>query len=108
MTTNGYYVKDLTKISKDLSKVILVDNSCSSFSQQLNNGIPIIPYFFKDDDIELIKLRNFLLNLSNLMNKVDDVRLLLKNYFKFEEWLKYDSCEQAFQKIFCERRETKS
>jgi CTD small phosphatase-like protein 2 len=68
----------------DLSRTVLVDNSASSFGVQLNNGIPIIPYFFKEDDIELIKLRNYLVALEALLNLGCDARVILKKYFKLE------------------------
>lgn len=64
-TTNGLYIKDLRIFDRDLSKVILVDNSILSFSFQLDNGVPIIPFIDNRTDSILPKLTEYLLSLSN-------------------------------------------
>ena len=46
----GAHVKDLRILNRDLSKVILVDNAAQSFAWQIDNGIPIIPYFRGHED----------------------------------------------------------
>jgi CTD small phosphatase-like protein 2 len=43
--TTDLFVKDLSKINRDLSKVVLVDNSAYSYAMQLDNGIPILPFY---------------------------------------------------------------
>ena len=42
---SDFYVKDLSQINRDLKDVVLVDNSTYSYSMQIDNGIPIIPYY---------------------------------------------------------------
>jgi CTD small phosphatase-like protein 2 len=39
------YVKDLRIIDRPLSSMVLVDNCPFSYIYQLNNGIPILPYY---------------------------------------------------------------
>jgi len=39
------YVKDLRVIDRDLSQILLVDNAAYSYSPQIDNGIPILPYY---------------------------------------------------------------
>lgn len=54
------YCKDLSRINRDLSKMILVDNSAFSFLCQLDNAIPILPFTGDEDDTELLKLEVYL------------------------------------------------
>lgn len=49
------YAKDLRVINRDLSQVVLVDNSAVSFLCQPENGIPILP-FTGGEDRELLEL----------------------------------------------------
>lgn len=44
MTPFGY-VKDLRIFDRDLSKVLMIDNSCLSFAFNVNNGVPILPFY---------------------------------------------------------------
>jgi TFIIF-interacting CTD phosphatase-like protein len=52
---NNIYAKDLRLIEKDLSKVVLVDNSTFSCLYQLDNSVPMIPYYGGEDN-ELLSL----------------------------------------------------
>jgi TFIIF-interacting CTD phosphatase-like protein len=49
------YAKDLSIINRDLSKMVLVDNSPFSYLYQVENGIPILPYY-GGEDCELLGL----------------------------------------------------
>ena len=45
MTPFGY-VKDLRIIqNRELRKVLMIDNSCLSFAFNVNNGVPILPFY---------------------------------------------------------------
>lgn len=45
-TEEGVFVKDLRILgNRELSDVVLVDNAAYSYFFQLDNGIPIIPYY---------------------------------------------------------------
>lgn len=39
------YVKDLRLINRSLSDIVLVDNAAYSYAYQIDNGIPILPYY---------------------------------------------------------------
>ncbi len=56
------YIKDL-RVFKNRSKkkMLVVDNSCFSFCKNLNNGLPIIPYYDDKSDIELRSLQTFIM-----------------------------------------------
>lgn len=84
-TKDGFFIKDLRVIGRDLSKVVIVDNLVHSFGLQLDNGIPIIDFKGEIDDEELYYLMEYLLEL----NSVPDVELVEKNksYFRLTEIL---------------------
>ncbi len=66
------YVKDL-RIFKNVNMkdMIIIDNSVLSFAFQLENGIPILPFYDNKDDIELKFLANYLGNIHS----VKDLRI---------------------------------
>jgi CTD small phosphatase-like protein 2 len=79
--SEGLYVKDLTILkNRSLKNMILVDNAAYSYSLQLNNGIPIIPFYANKHDTELRDLAQYLVTLLDK----DDVRHELKEAFKNE------------------------
>ena len=76
----GVYVKDLSRIGRDLSKTIIVDNIAENYELQADNGINILSWFSSLHDTELQKLT--LILRMFVENKVEDVRDHLKLYFK--------------------------
>lgn len=73
--------------------MVLVDNASYSFSYQINNGIPIVPFYDSKNDDQLLKLSKYLVELE----KCDDVRVLNKEHFKFERIMKASSQNSAFK-----------
>ncbi len=70
------FVKDLSKLGRDLSKIIIVDNMEQNYKLQKNNGITIRPFWGKDnEDSALIDLLDILLKIAE---KNLDVRTGLK------------------------------
>ena len=58
------YIKDLSKIGRDLSKTLIVDNNPHSFKFQHENGILINSYFGeKNNDKALIELQKILIKI---------------------------------------------
>lgn len=49
------HVKDLRVINRNLAEIVLVDNAAYSYAFQLENGIPILP-FYEGSDYELAAL----------------------------------------------------
>ena len=62
------FVKDLSRIGRDLSKVIIIDNMPHSFSLQKENGILIKPFYGDDkNDDCLLKLIPILLEMFSII-----------------------------------------
>lgn len=71
-TENGtVYVKDLRIIRNvPLQNMVIIDNSVLSFAFQLDNGIPILPFYNNKDDAEMESLKNYLTKLAKCENLV--------------------------------------
>ncbi|XP_048094866.1 uncharacterized protein ctdsp1 isoform X1 [Alosa alosa] len=72
----GNYVKDLSRLGRDLNKVIIVDNSPASYIFHPDNAVPVASWFDDMADTELLDLIPFFERLS----KVDDVYAVLKQH----------------------------
>ncbi|VDM40163.1 unnamed protein product [Toxocara canis] len=77
----GNYVKDLTRLGRDLKKVIIVDNSPASYAFHPDNAIPVQSWFDDVNDAELLEIIPLLEQLANvdsiysvLRNSNDDIR----------------------------------
>ena len=74
------FIKDISKLGRDLSKVIIVDNMSQNFKLQKDNGITIRSFWGKDvDDLALIDLLPILLNIAKNNLDVRDGISLYKN-----------------------------
>jgi len=78
LPVEGNFLKDLTVLGREFSKMVLVDNSPHAFGYQVDNGIPIESWFDDPDDRELLKLEVFLRTLHG----VDDVRVAVRDTFQ--------------------------
>ena len=62
---NNDFVKDLSRLGRDLSRVIIVDNMSQNYKLQPNNGISIRPFWGKDTkDMVLVDLLYVLLDIA--------------------------------------------
>ena len=76
---DGTNVKDLSKLGRDLSKVIIIDNIEENYQLQPKNGLNISDYEGDDNDNELIYLMQDLYNILkipglDLRNELDNIR----------------------------------
>lgn len=78
----GNYIKDLSVLGRDLSHVVIIDNSPQAFAFHYNNALPISSWFDSDSDTELIKILPL---LKKLARTEGDVRPILRERFKLYE-----------------------
>ena len=74
------YIKDITKIGRDLNKMIIVDNLGSNFRLNKENGILIYPFYDENNknDSALIELKKILILIYH--KNYNDIREGLKEF----------------------------
>ena len=74
------FVKDISKIGRDMKKIIIVDNVEDNFRLNKENGILIAPYKGEESksDMKLFSLKKILLNFNK--DNYKDLRKALKDY----------------------------
>ncbi|CAD8195006.1 unnamed protein product [Paramecium octaurelia] len=96
-TPEGAYVKDLRVLgNRKLSNVLLIDNASYSYSQQIENGVPIISFYDNYDDQELLHLQNYLLSFRY----EKDVRDLNQRMLKLNLFINYQDLKELLQSLF--------
>lgn len=77
-----YFIKDIEKLGRYQSNVIVLDNNTMSCSEWIQNTVPIKPWFSDPKDKELKDIIPILDSLA----KVKDVRVIIQNIIdKMEE-----------------------
>ncbi|XP_049609616.1 carboxy-terminal domain RNA polymerase II polypeptide A small phosphatase 2 [Syngnathus scovelli] len=73
----GCYVKDLSRLGRDLHKTLILDNSPASYIFHPNNAVPVASWFDDVDDAELLNLLPVFEELSqaeNVYTQLDQLR----------------------------------
>ncbi|PWA29443.1 hypothetical protein CCH79_00017061, partial [Gambusia affinis] len=73
----GCYVKDLSRLGRDLNRTLILDNSPASYIFHPNNAIPVVSWFDDADDAELLNLLPVFEELSkadNVYTRLDQLR----------------------------------
>ena len=73
---NGIFIKDLSKLGRDLSKVCIIDNNKDNFSLQPENGLHICSFLGDQNDDELYLLCEDLQKI--ISSKKSDIRPIIK------------------------------
>lgn len=72
---NDIKIKDLSLLGRDLSKIIIIDNSAKNYKLQQDNGLPITSW---KGDVNDTALKNLIPILKNIAeNEVEDVRKII-------------------------------
>lgn len=86
-------IKDLRIIqNRDPNNMIIVDNCVGGFANHLPNGIPIIPFETDTEDVELLKLQEYLVFLDSMEGSISSNNnrfLNLKKLRYFKDPLEY-------------------
>ncbi|XP_019959806.1 carboxy-terminal domain RNA polymerase II polypeptide A small phosphatase 2 [Paralichthys olivaceus] len=73
----GCYVKDLSRLGRDLHKTLILDNSPASYIFHPNNAVPVVSWFDDVEDAELLNLLPVFEELSqadNVYTRLDQLR----------------------------------
>ncbi|EGR33782.1 NLI interacting factor-like phosphatase family protein, putative [Ichthyophthirius multifiliis] len=98
-TEEGVYIKDLRVLqNRNMSDIVLVDNAAYSFGFQINNGIPVIPFYDNKNDNELKNLINFMKSI----HQVKDFRDTLKKVLKINQFSEFQDPEMLLSTLFQE------
>ncbi|KAK6729505.1 hypothetical protein RB195_006511 [Necator americanus] len=71
----GNYVKDLARLGRDLSKVLIIDNSPASYAFHPENAIPVPTWWDDPSDVELLDI----LPLLERLEKAESIYEVLKH-----------------------------
>ncbi|GAB4827600.1 hypothetical protein Ancab_034483 [Ancistrocladus abbreviatus] len=88
------HVKDLSRISEDLCRIVIVDNNPFSFLLQPLNGIPCVPFSAGQPRDE--QLLEVLLPLLKDLSREKDVRPVLYEKFHMPEWFQKHGIPASF------------
>ena len=80
---NGKNVKDLSRLNRDLSKVIMVDVNRDSVSQQPENAL-ILPRWRGETDLDLLDLADMLIVIAK-EERPKDIRTAIKCYTELDD-----------------------
>lgn len=75
---NGVYLKDLSRLNRDLSKTIIVDNNPDNFQMHPENGIYIKSWYEDPNDLALKHLTNVLIRIAE--SSESDIRRALAQF----------------------------
>jgi Dullard-like phosphatase family protein len=81
--TTDMQFKDLSKLGRDLEKVIIVDNFSKSYEKHPKNGIEIKSWIGDENDKQLIQLIQPLCSIHLIRNQtLEQIICLINSYFK--------------------------
>lgn len=94
-TPQGLFIKDMRILNRNINNCFMVDNSPLSFSFQLENGVPILPFNGEASDTELLLLGEY---LDYLVKQKQPMDFNFK-YFRFRLFKVANDLETLKKKI---------
>jgi hypothetical protein len=65
-----------------MENMIIIDNSVLSFAFQLDNGVPILPFYDNYDDNEMLFLKNYLCDIASSQDlRIENKARIKMDYF---------------------------
>jgi CTD small phosphatase-like protein 2 len=96
ITEESVYIKDLRVLgNRELKDIVIIDNATYSFGYQIENGIPIVPFYDNKADVELKRLVKYLKSLD----QATDVRYINSKTFKFHVFNETENCDKILEKL---------
>lgn len=96
-TEEGLFVKDLRVIeNRALENTLIIDNAAYSFGFQLDNGVPILPYYDNKEDRELVSLTQYLKTIKDFK----EIREVNRKMFKLREFGAFQDAEDVLQGLY--------
>ena len=74
------FIKDISRIGRDMKKVIMVDDSQENLNIHINNSILICPYNAEDDEEDRVLFELKKLLILFFRQGYDDIRISIKNF----------------------------
>ncbi|RUS91169.1 hypothetical protein EGW08_001082, partial [Elysia chlorotica] len=74
----GNYVKDLSRLGRELDQVVIIDNSPASYIFHPNNAVAVTSWFDEMDDTELLDLIPFFERLARSENIYSALKFMLE------------------------------
>jgi len=88
---DGNFVKDLSRLGRELKNVIIIDNSSTSYMLQPRNAVPIRSWFDDPDDEELIHLADTLEDMARVPSSTGVIGCLKE--LQYEMQISYNNPE---------------
>ena len=87
---NGVFIKDLSKLVRDLSKTLIVDNNKDNFNLQPENGLHICSFIGDQNDDELYSLSGDLMkiieaNKKDIIPIVKEISIIMKKRYESKD-----------------------
>lgn len=85
--THSFWVKDMSRMSRYIDDIVLIDNSPSTYIYQKENGMPITSWTGNEEDAELYQY----LNIFKMIAKFNiDIKYTLLNIIKVDKTIDHD------------------